>query len=310
MNPKTALEELLNQQTIIKDRIRAVIYKQANGFYLHGRPGSSKTYMVRTILEQFNVPHGYASGHLTPIGFFDLLSENSDRVLVLDDVSSLFNQAIALQLLLAALGTSHDGSRTRKVRHKTAKGDQIVHFSGSIVAISNLPLAGHNKQVMEALNDRIYVVNYDPSDEQLLAQIQKIALTGPRGVNPKDALMVADFLSKESKALGVRPSIRLFIDKALVDFQLWKVGKTEADWKDLIRSSLEQQATGLRHETRDLSRADQVDSERRIALSIYLEHEDRQTRLAAWSEKTGKGQSAFYRRLDELKKDGQLPVNV
>ncbi len=95
-------EELLKQQKIVKDRVRGVVHGESNGMYLHGRPGTSKTYMIRTTLETQAVNYAYANGHLTPIGLFDLIEANQDRIIVLDDVASIFNQPIALQLLLAA----------------------------------------------------------------------------------------------------------------------------------------------------------------------------------------------------------------
>lgn len=303
-----SLHELLTQQKIIKDRIRGVIHGESNGMYLHGRPGTSKTYMIRSTLETQAVHYAYANGHLTPIGLFDLIEANQDRIIVLDDVASIFNQPIALQLLLAALGTSHDGSRNRLVRYKTAKEDRIVFFSGGIICISNLPLAGHNHEVLHALRDRVNVIGYEPSDDQMIAQITAIASTGPRGLTLKEGHLVADFLINESKLRDIRPSVRLYMDKAIVDFRLWKSGKSETHWQDLIRSTLQQQTVELTHEVRDLSRAESIEAERRIAHSVYLQNDGRKERIAAWMEKTGKGQSSFYRRVDELKKEGRLLV--
>ena len=143
-------DDLMRQTKVVKDRIRGVVHGQHNGMYLHGRPGTSKTYIVRTTLDTLGANYAYSNGHLTPIGLFDLLVENRDRVIVMDDVTSLFNQPIALQLLLAALGNPHDGSKARQVRYKTAKGDVVVPFSGGVVGISNLPLAGHHSEVLGA----------------------------------------------------------------------------------------------------------------------------------------------------------------
>lgn len=306
-NMSTHLDELRKQQSIIKDRIRGVVHNEANGMYLHGRPGSSKTFMVRTTLDVLAVPYAYSNGHITPIGLFQLIESNRNGIIVLDDVSSLFNQPIALQILLAALGNSHDGTRVRLVRHKTAKGDVVVPFTGGIMAISNLPLGGHHREVLAALNDRVYVIGYEPTDQQIEAQIMEIASTGPRNVPADKAQQVAHFLLTESKRIEMRPSIRLFVDKALVDYRLWHAERTESHWKDLVMSSLKQETFVPEREQRDLSRAEKSDAERRIALGVFLDFEEREQRVAAWKERTGKSQAAFYRRLDELKKADKLP---
>lgn len=300
-------QSLERQLKVIKDRVRGVVHGISNGMYIYGRPGTSKTHTVRTTLETLGASYQYQNGHITPIGMFDTIASNRDRIIVLDDVSSIFNQPIALQILLGALGNTHDGSNIRWVSYKTAKGDQSVPFTGGIICISNLPLTGHNKEVLAALNDRVNSINYDPSDEQMEALIFKIAESGVGGVATKKAKMVATYLIEQSKLRSIRPSVRLFVDKAIKDFILHEAGLCETHWKDLIVSNLEEQLIDLKHPVNDLSRADQTAAERRIALEIYLAHSNRAERIAAWNERTRKGQSAFYRRLDELKRSGKLP---
>lgn len=102
------------QLKVVKDRVRGIVYGQTNGLYLCGRPGTSKTFTVRSTLDSLlDVPYAYSTGHLTPLGLFDLISENRDRVIVLDDVSAILQERVALQLLLASLGNPHDGSNSR-----------------------------------------------------------------------------------------------------------------------------------------------------------------------------------------------------
>lgn len=309
MRPSDPLKDLQHQHTIIRDRLRAVVHGHANGIYLFGRPGTSKTYMVCTNLDEWAVPYKLNNGHLTPVGLFDLIAENYDRTIVLDDVTEIFRHPQALQIFLAALGTPHDGSRERLIRYKTANDNRTVRFTGGIVAISNLTLTGTTNAVVTALRDRVHMIEYDPSDEQILAQINQIAASGPRGVAARDARMVASFLAS-SLPEGFRPSIRLFMDKALVDYRLWADGNSEAHWKDLVLAGVREQTISLNHKARDLTRAEQVEAERRIVLSICHEHEDREARIEEWKKRTGKSQPAFYRRLKELKKEGRLDTGV
>lgn len=306
----TPYESLESQVTIVKDRVRGVVHRQSTGLYLHGRPGTAKTHMVRSTLDLLAVGYTASNGHLTPIGLFDLLSENPDRVIVLDDVSSIFNAPISLQILLAALGNPHDGSGVRIVKYKTARETRVVPFSGGIIAMSNIPLDGHNHDVLAALRDRVNVIHFEPSDDQIIALILKLASEGVGCVQPDKALMVATYLVDQCKAREVRPSVRLFVDKAIKDFQLWDSGNSEAHWRDLIASNLEQQLIELKHETRDLSRAEQIESERRVALDVCLNFSGREDRVAEWMRRTGKGQAAFYRRMLDLKKDGRLRTSA
>jgi hypothetical protein len=298
--------ELMRQVTIVKDRVRGVVHGLSNGLYLHGRPGTSKTYTVNTTLDMLAVNYTPHSGHLTPIGLFDLLDENRNRIIVLDDVSAIFNQPIALQLLLSALGNPHNGSKTRDIRYKTARETRSVPFTGGVICISNLPLDGHHHEVLAALKDRVFVINYEPTDEQIIALIYKIAEDGVEDVAPDKALMVATFLINECKAMGIRASVRLFRDKALKDYKLHAAAKCEADWRDLVRSNLKEQLIALKHATTDLSRSEQSEAERRMAEEIYRTYQSGKERVEAWMERTGKSQAAFYRRVAELKNAGRL----
>lgn len=299
-------DELMLQLKVVKDRVRGVIKGTCNGFYLHGGPGTSKTHTVRSTLDTLGVNYEYSTGHLTPIGLFQLLDANRDRVIVLDDVSSIFNQPIALQLLLAALGNPHNSSGVRRVRHKTAKSDSVVDFTGGIICISNLALKSHSNEVIKALGDRVYIINYEPSSEQIVALIDNIASKGLDGVTPSDARKVAKFLINECKRRDIKPTVRMFVDKAIKDFKLHEMSGSELHWHDLITSNLEQQLVVLSQPTTDLSRAEKKEAEQRIALDICVTIDAPVERVAAWKVRTGKSQPAFYRRVADLKNKGEL----
>lgn len=305
----TYYEELMRNLKIVKDRVRGVIHGESNGLYLHGRPGTSKTHTVCSTLDTLGVNYTAHNGHLTPIGLFDLLTENRNKIVVLDDVSAIFKQPIALQLLLAALGNPHNGSGIRYVRYKTAQETRTIPFTGGLICISNLPLDGHRNEVLAAIKDRAFVINFDPTDEHIISTIKKLAHDGVGGVASADAAIVADFLIDQCRTQNIRPSVRLFVDKALKDFRLFSRGKCETHWRDLVVSNLKEQMVELKHKTTDLSRAEQTEAEKQIALDIVLTYAKAKDRVAEWKDRTGKSQPAFYRRLKELKREGRLPSN-
>ena len=121
---------------------------------------------------------------------------------------------------------------------------------------------------------------------------------------------MAIFLLQEYKLREIRPSVRLFVDKAIKDYALYEAGKTETHWRDLVVSTLEHQLVELQHPQRDLSRTEQVEAERRIALDIHLSFETRQERIEQWEVRTGKSQASFYRRVKELDLEGRLQISV
>ena len=278
------LKEVESQFSIMRDRLRSVSTGNSNGMYVFGPPGISKTHTVKNFLTDMTIPFEHVQGQLTGAALFDVIEENSDGVIVLDDVSWIFQDTKAVQLLLAALGSPPDGSRVRKVPYRTARSKREVDFTGGIVAISNLALDEHRNGVIAALKSRVAVQMLDPTPEQVEAKVFKIAMEGPAGVATEDAVMVAEFLVRECRKRGTRLTIRLFVDSALPDFRLWKAGGSENHWTVLVRATVAKEFVPRSHAGRDMSFSDQMETDQRIVLAICKQFSDPTERARAWKE--------------------------
>lgn len=298
---KDSLDSLNTKKGYLRDRVRQVANGESPGAYVFGRPGTAKTYTIVKTLEAIDAPYVHKSAHLTPIGLFNLLMDNHNRIVVLDDVSALFNQPIALQILLAATGWTPSGQRI--VSHTTAAGDTKFVFSGGIVAISNLGLDGHKSEVLAALKDRIFSIQYEPTDEEICAEIFNLAETPSvgKGLTQKEKKEVAHFLIEECLKREIRPSIRLFIDKALPDYRSWKSVDVESHWQDLIVSNLEQMTVEITKPVNDLTFKEEQARFRKIAGEVY-EGIDSAQRLKVFKERTGLGKNRYYAYLKEWQK--------
>jgi len=302
MSREQFLQEIEAQFSIIRDRLWGVCQGHSNGFYLHGPPGISKTHTVKTFLTAKSIPFEYVQGELTGSALFDVIEENPDALIVLDDVSSIFTDKKALQILLAALGSSPDGSRVRKVPYRTARSRRVVDFTGGVVGISNLALDEHRNGIIAALKSRVTVQMLDPTPEQVEAKVFKIAMEGPAGVTAEEAVMVAEFLVRECRKRGTRLTIRLFIDSALPDFRLWKAGETENHWEDLVRVSVAEKFVPQTHAIRGVPPGDQTKNDRRIVLAICEKFSDPMDRVRAWkewNEKARRGSTADQKNLKD-----------
>lgn len=116
-----------------------------------------------------------------------------------------------------------------------------------------------------------------------------------------ECLEVAEYLITESQRLNVRLDMRMLVDKAFPDFLQHREGDTEAHWKDLILTSLEEQMVELNYTKAEAhSRQARKEDEHDIIREITAECDERDRQLAEWSARTGKSERAFYRRLKEL----------
>lgn len=299
------LAELNRRQAVVRDYVRGVPRQYATGLYLFGRPGTAKTHTVRGVLEQeIGEPYCYQRGHLTPIGLFELLADHPDEVIVLDDLVTIFKSDVALQILLSALEhpAPGDRTRTRVVRYRR-KGEEVrVAFRGGIICVSNREL--HDDELLGAFKSRVHTLNYDPPDAQLGALMLEIAGHGWPAARPSiasgECVEVAAFLIGEMLRLGCRFDLRLFVNKALPDYQQWKDDETESHWRDLVTASIEQHLVAVRHAEDRPCRNARKEEEHAILRGILKEHPTREERVRAWSSRTGKSERAFYRRLAEM----------
>lgn len=302
-----ALRELDRRLAVVRDRVHGVALRRHTGFYLFGPPGTAKTFTVRTTLADLGVSYHYQVGHLAPLGLFGLLAERHDQVIVLDDVSALFEQRVALQLLLAALGNQPDGAGGRIIQYRHHGREETIRFTGGIICISNLEL--HAAPLLEALKSRVHCLKYDPTEAQLVALMGAICSKGwsqdGLRLTPTQCQEVMAHLIAESRRLGCRLDLRLLVDKAFPDYWQWRQGFTETDWQDLVSVTLGGQLIELRHprRARPVSREQLKRAEQMIVRALLEEFPTPEERVAAWEEQTGKSRRAFYRRLQEVERD-------
>src|SRR5271166_1309570 len=295
-NRSGLLAELHRRQAIVRDYVRGVARQYATGLYLFGRPGTAKTHTVRAVLgEEIQEPYTYQRGHLTPLGLFELIATNADEVIVLDDLGAVLKSDVALQILLSALEHPTSRDRGRVVKYRRQGREERAVFRSGVVCVSNREL--HDDELLGAFKSRVHTLNYDPTDAQLGALMLDIADRGwPAGsgnpeIDPETARMVAHYLIGEMLRVSCPFDLRLLVNKAFPDYQQWKDGEAESDWRDLITASIEEHLVAVRHsEESPVSREERKSAEHSILQEIMLVHPSRDERVRAWIERTGKSE--------------------
>jgi hypothetical protein len=306
-NRSGLLAELHRRQAIVRDYVRGVARQYATGLYLFGRPGTAKTHTVRAVLEQeVREIFTYQRGHITPMGLFELIASHADDVIVLDDLGAVLKSDVAVQILLSALEHPTSRDRSRVVKYRRQGREERAVFRGGIVCISNREL--HDDELLGAFKSRVHTLNYDPTDAQLGALMLDLADRGwPCGsvnpeIGPDAARTVAHYLIGEMLRLSCPFDLRLLVNKAFPDYQQWKDGEAESDWRDLITASIEEHLVAVRHaEESPVSREQRKSEEHSILQEIIRDNASRDERVRAWIERTGKSEPAFYRRLAEMR---------
>ena len=237
---------------------------------------------------------------------------------MLDDVHVLFDQPIAQQILMAALGDS-DSEGARSVSYRRQNREEHIQFFGSLVCISNLDLSNESNSrapVLDALRSRIHVLAYAPTDEEMIALMRDVVRGGwqspdrSRKVSREDCHQVLEFVIEECRRLGIRSELRMLLEKAIPDYWHWQQGETETHWEDLVRSDLEESVTLPFHATRPqapLTRKSRMEQEQALVLELCNAPATQGERIQQYEARTGKNRRTFYRRVDELQNAGLLP---
>jgi len=145
---------------------------------------------------------------------------------------------------------------------------------------------------------------YNPSDEQIIALMRKIASHG-RSTKPKltpaQCGVVAEFLIAESQRLGCRLDIRLLVDKAFLDFAQCRNHNTETHWKDLVRAMLQEQVSTFEYTRKPVGGRKMLkEMEQQIVREISATYLTTAEQITVWQAQTQKSERAFYRRLKEI----------
>ena len=277
---------------LIRDRTRSVADRYQVGAYIVGRSGSSKTYTVLETLEALGTPWTYRNSRMSAMGLWCLLEEHPEHTVVLDDISTLFDQKGALQIIMAALGGSPGKPRT--VTYVTKDERREFEFSGGIIAISNVPLS--RDPLADAVASRMVLLEHEPSDEMLAAFMRDRSAHGHEDMTPEECLAVVEFVIAETRACDYRLDLR-YMKKAWQDYRMDNHGFALRPWKDLVRSSLKRIITP----EATVGRSDRKAWEQQVALDLFQKYpDDKGLRDEEWHRLTGKAPDSLYRRKREL----------
>ena len=289
---------LQNKLDDIEDAVKDVIHGRATGLYLFGRGGTSKTYTVRLTFDQY-APAGYVyeNGGLTPQGLFELLEANgvnhANKHIVIDDVYETVANVRSRQYYLAALARPN-GKMERPIRYTRQGQKATAIFGKGVVLIANCALSQHKNEVLQAMEDRVIVLEHDPTDAEIWALVYKIA---EQRKLPDEHVAIVDFLFDVCAECQARPSVRLFCDKAVPIYEAWKAGDSKKHWQDRLRSVVARRAVEPRSV---FSLADHSAAMMKQAQDAWEAGNTMPDRIHAFAEKTGKSRATAYRYWNEL----------
>lgn len=212
---------------------------------VNGHPGIGKTHSVTKYLEQYAKGNYYVfQGRVTLLSLYATLHafKNKGKVVVLDDVDSIFSDVQGLNILKAVMDTTS----TRRVHWASTTGklntmglpDNFI-FNGGVILISNVGFGGGTSRLvthLTALKDRSYCVPVADSGQdglfkQICYMVLKRNLMTDMGIDLKDQMMLLEYIDEhqgEMNTISLRTVVKLV--------EIFKIDPL--NWRDMANVGL------------------------------------------------------------------------
>lgn len=248
-------KDILNQDIDVFESIKLytaqVAFGVSNSLVISGLPGLGKTFDVEDTLNQMRIDYIPVSGDITTSGLYEILFKNRDKLILFDDMDSVFDNKESINLLKAVLDTKSKRKVSRilkthfdsfgmsdeeiqKIYVETDKLPKQFEFTGRIIFITNVP----GDELDSALISRSLFVDVNPNFDEVLKRINTIIPNIKPNVNISVKKEIVDFmiLMNETYELRFPVNLRTFIHclniRVANDFML---GELPA-WQKLVKA--------------------------------------------------------------------------
>lgn len=290
------------QLDVVRDRVRQVAAGHATGFILSGPGGLGKSYTVLKTLQEVDADCLVLNSHMTPKGLFQVLADNSHRIIVMEDMEHLFNNKQAAGVLRGALwsqaGRTAEGYQPRRLTWTNRHGTEEVVFTGGLIILMNGVLP--DTPEMQAAKTRVPCLDMVVTDEMVADKMREIASTGFDDgcirLSAEICREVCEFVIEEAAEQGKQPNLRM-LSHGFRDRFAFDEGRAVTPWQELVRQQIQNDAPKLRVPE---THSEVVQRELELVAELLVDTNDAQERCRRFHEATGRQRATFYRRKAEL----------
>jgi hypothetical protein len=278
----TALEE---KQALLAHHVRMVARKLTNGLFVAGSGGVGKSKVIGETLASEGVLPVLINSHITPLSLYQTLYEHRQgKILWLDDCDSIYPNVAILGLLRSALWGQGERIVTYTSTQLVGLPNRFVFDSRIIFTANSTP---KRSEAFKAVLSRVDVFELTATNEEILEQMRELAVKGFGTLTPQQCREVVEYIGK---AGGTRQLSMRMYEPSLRKVEYARV--TEVDWRDLVRSQLDQlgQKEGLPKPLD--SRGHDMKC---MALAVEKFPESVKQQEDFWREATGKSRASFFR---------------
>ncbi|NPV12749.1 MAG: AAA family ATPase [Ignavibacteria bacterium] len=254
---KKVLDDDINIFESIKLYTMQVAYKISNSLVISGLPGLGKSWDVEETLNNMRIDYISVSGDITTSGLYEILFLNRNKLILFDDIDSIFDSKESINLLKAVLDTKPKRKVSRILKthfdsfnmtddeiqskyEETGKLPKQFEFTGRIIFITNRP----GDELDPALISRSLFVDVNLNIKQIIQRIKSIIPNIQPRIPIEKKIDILNFMIDMSKHFELRfpLNLRTFIHclniRIANEFNVTINGETVPQWQRLIKQYL------------------------------------------------------------------------
>jgi replication-associated recombination protein RarA len=264
-----------------KDYLKMLSNGLIHSVLCYSKAGYGKTYTTIKFLKEIEKEYVYYSGVTTAVALYKILFENNNKIIVLDDIETIFQDDRIIDILKASLW---DVDNKRIVSYKSSSKvlenyPDSFEFIGKIIILAN-EVKGKNDESFKALLSRTlkYHLNYKYED------IKKIAINI---INNKEELTQEQktfIISIINNKIYPEHNFNFRIMERLISFVKYDMNKAE----ELFMNSID------------------IDEDIQILIKIINEYKNVDEQIEEYKKITGHSRPTFFRKKKKLKQSGVI----
>jgi len=280
-NVKSSKITLKSSMKIYYDYLNMLNKGMVHSVLCHSKAGYGKTHTTINVLKELKSKYTYNCGVTTAVALYILLYENRDKILILDDIETIFKDEKIINLLKSALWEVDD---IRVVKYKTTSKvldnyPDSFEYTGKIIILAN-EIKGRGDESYKALMSRCL-------KHELIYSFNDLIILSQEIINDDDTLNEIQ-KNKINKIIlnRIKPehNFNFRILNRLKQFVKYDYYKAE----HLFINSLD------------------IDKDVQILIKIIKQSKNVKQQIIQYHELTGNSRMTYYRHKKQLKINGYL----
>jgi len=268
--------------SLLKEYVR--IIAKSDGYlqsmFCLSQHGLGKTSTVTKTLEEMEIhDYVYVNSYATPVELVNILYENRNKVIVLDDVETMFTMGSKVINIFKGVLWGIGSSGIRQVSYNTTskllRSPTSFEFNGKLIFLVN-KLPNKNDPLIGAMMSRSLVYEMKFTPKEVLEMLQEYSELPYKDLTTEERQMIYNYIAENTDGTNEELSFRTIIKM----YDVYRQNKV--DWKKLVEPIL------ARNEKLMLIK------------KLVAEHKSKKEAQQEFCEMTGMGRATFYRGVAKI----------